>query len=741
MLGSLVRLWRHVVYLSGVAWPGVAVGAVLAVTVFMADMALSLRSGLGTLADLLIVLVGTALGLGVVGLGVIVVRLVLRSWPAWLAAGLLSSFVFLYVVLEGMEAGPSIGVLVAAGIVVLSAALGGAIALLARRSTGMGPGRRMASWLLLLVSVAGAIAAAVWLAGGGTDPYVALQQPRDAPAPVTLQASDPSQGGRHAVRSLFYGSGTDRRRPEYRSEVSLRTEPVDASVLLENLKGFKGRVRGWYWGFGGDAVPLNGRVWYPEGDGPFPLVLVVHGNHQMEQHSDPGYAYLGRLLASRGFIVASVDENFLNTSWSGDLGGEMVARGYLLLRHLAEWRRWNATPGTPFHRRVDMSRIALIGHSRGGEAILHAAALNRVPCLPIDCHVRFDFGFSIQALVALAPIDGSSEDASEPPAVDNVSYLVLHGSHDGDVSSFEGLRAFKRARFTDGRDRFKAAVYVYRANHGQFNTVWGNDDMGPPFSRLLLKTALLGGAEQRRVAEVFVSGFLEAALNGRAEYVPMFRDVRTVAAWLPRTRYVSQFENPSFEAVADFDQGLDLSRGTLEGSRLAGEHLTVWRQGPVMARSEKPIGLRAVYLGWNHGAAKGLASYRITLPETAAAEWRLDAKSRLVLVLAATDDEPAPGEPVDFTVEATTSDGVVSRVPLSQVAPLPPTLRVRFTKWGYMDREFYRREAEPVFQTCEIPLALFARAGWTPARLRDLRLVFDRTRAGVIMLNAVGFSR
>ena len=50
----------------------------------------------------------------------------------------------------------------------------------------------------------------------------------------------------------------------------------------------------------------------PRGDGPFPLALIVHGNHSMEDYSDPGYAYLGELLASRGIIMASVDENFIN---------------------------------------------------------------------------------------------------------------------------------------------------------------------------------------------------------------------------------------------------------------------------------------------------------------------------------------------------------------------------------------------------------------------------------------------
>src|SRR5262249_25187404 len=158
--------------------------------------------------------------------------------------------------------------------------------------------------VLLVVSAGAWIAVAVWLAVPGVDPYAALQPPLE-PADASLPVEDPSRRGPHVVRSLTYGSGTDRRRPGDRtggarrgSGVALRTETVDASPLVKNLKGAKARVRRWYWGFGAEAFPLNGRVWYPEGGGPFPLVLVVHGNHRMEDYSDPGYAYLGELLAS-----------------------------------------------------------------------------------------------------------------------------------------------------------------------------------------------------------------------------------------------------------------------------------------------------------------------------------------------------------------------------------------------------------------------------------------------------------
>jgi hypothetical protein len=39
-----------------------------------------------------------------------------------------------------------------------------------------------------------------------------------------------------------------------------------------------GTIRKEYWGFDFTKLPVHGRVWYPDGAGPFPLVLIVHGN-------------------------------------------------------------------------------------------------------------------------------------------------------------------------------------------------------------------------------------------------------------------------------------------------------------------------------------------------------------------------------------------------------------------------------------------------------------------------------
>src|SRR5208283_5979887 len=143
------------------------------------------------------------------------------------------------------------------------------------------------------------------LAHEGSMEKIVKWRPPAGSMPAKLAAPNPGLNGPNRVAHLFYGSGTDIRRPEYGSSVAIKTHSVDASLFFKDFKGWKRWTRKKYWGFDMDSLPLNARVWYPEGPGPFPLVLIVHGNHEMSQFSDPGYAYLGELLASRGFILAS----------------------------------------------------------------------------------------------------------------------------------------------------------------------------------------------------------------------------------------------------------------------------------------------------------------------------------------------------------------------------------------------------------------------------------------------------
>ncbi|HEY7697790.1 MAG TPA: hypothetical protein VIE88_05205, partial [Vicinamibacteria bacterium] len=308
-------------------------------------------------------------------------------------------------------------------------------------------------WGLVLAALAVDALAIAWLAREGRDPFPAAAAMAPSPAPPELALPNPGERGEYEVESLTYGSGTDVRRPEFGKEAAWTSRTIDGRKLLPEWEGFGARAREWYWGFSLEKTPLNGRVWLPRGKGPFPLVLVVHGNHRMEEQSDPGYAYLGELLASRGFATVSVDENFVNGSWSGDFRGkEMPLRAWLLLEHLRQWREWNETKGHRVEGRVDLDRVALMGHSRGGEAVAIAAAFNRLSHFPDDATVAFDYGFGIRSLVSIAQIDARYPRRMK---LEDVSFLAIHGSYDSDEASFHGLRQMRRIDFTGDGYHFK----------------------------------------------------------------------------------------------------------------------------------------------------------------------------------------------------------------------------------------------------------------------------------------------
>jgi len=515
---------------------GVA-GALLLFTSFMGSRLMtSLSTPVDVLVGLLVGILSIAVLAGGVGIAVGLLRALLR-YLGWAGTGALLAFFLLF--FSEFRFPWTLALFLGVGIVVVEAFLGGGIAIASASEFRSARVRKKILVLAMLVLALAANSALFsWLAWSGTDSHLVKPAAAATASATPLEAPDPSQPGSYPVGRLSYGSGTDKHRVEYGQAVTLKTQPVDATPFVKGFKGWKEKLRRWYWGFGPDSFPLNGRVWFPEGDGPFPLVLIVHGNHHMAEFSDPGYAYLGELLASRGFILVSVDENFLNGSPLGDIPKENDARAWLLLQHLKVWRGWNETAGNRFYKKVDMENIALVGHSRGGESVAIAAAFNKLTHYPDDASVRFDFGFTIKAVIAIAPSDGQYKPAGKPVPLENVNYLVLQGGHDSDVSLFLGDRQFNRVRFTDHRNWFKASVYIYRANHGQFNTVWGRTDYPPPASWLLNLKPLLDGEEQRRIAKVYFSAFLETTLHGDARYRPLFRDQRLIKAWLPDTIYI-----------------------------------------------------------------------------------------------------------------------------------------------------------------------------------------------------------
>ena len=729
---------------SGATWALLAFWAFLIVSFLLAYVAP--HAGLGNFVGVLATFGAFALiGLGVVLLASLIARLRWRYRLA-LALALPPALMFL------MSMWAAKGMAIAAGLLVLGLSLtAGAAAGLAGRVRTRRPHGALAFLTVGLVALA---VLTVGLLRTPKDPNPALAHYRLAGA--TLDMPDPGKPGSYKVRYLTYGSGTDRYRPEFAGKASWRSHAVDGSRLDADWKGAGGWMRTLYWGFDPKRFPVQGRVWTPDGPGPFPLVLIVHGNHEMQDFSDPGYAYLGKLLASQGFILVSVDENFLNSAMDDMInplkrrsGAENDARGWMLLEHLAQWRTWNADPKNPLYGKVDMDHVGIIGHSRGGEAVAVAAAFNNLEHYPDDATLAFNYHFKLGAVAAIAPVDGQYKARERPTPLRDVNYFVIHGSLDGDVSSFMGSSQYARDKLTGEVPAFKAQLYVKDADHNQFNTGWGHNDLGLPWEFLLDERSLLKPDAQRQIAKVYLSAFLQTTLMGK-DYRPLLQDPRRGAAWLPAGYLAANYADSGTAWAATFEEDLDPGTAATTGAAIVGRNLSVWRETDVKLKWN-PLDTYVALVGWDDRVGKH-ASYSVDLGAAAAAA---GPGADLVFSAAAAGIPSLPkgykppkakGKtakddkgPLDWTVVLVDAKGAEARLPLSHDQVLYPQIKGQTRRFPEINGA---TAAEVVMRRYRLPLADFAAAN--PAldlgALKAMRFDFDRSRRGAIALDDVGLA-
>ena len=97
-------------------------------------------------------------------------------------------------------------------------------------------------------------------------------------------------------------------------------------------------------------------------------------------------------------------------------------------------------------------------------------------------------------------------------------YYVIHGARDGDVTSFPGYHTYNRAHAVDlanptvSSGQWKAMLWVYNANHNQFNSIW------------LSEAAAMPRASQEQIAKVHFGALAQAVLLRRPEYFAVLED-------------------------------------------------------------------------------------------------------------------------------------------------------------------------------------------------------------------------
>lgn len=621
-------------------------------------------------------------------------------------------------------------------IVAIGGIVGGLVGLALHRGL-----RRPTSLTLVAAAIFIVVGTVYWLLSPGDDSYLARPNP-DTASVAPLALPSPSERGPLGFDYLTYGSGTDLRRPEYGPSVAIRTSTVDASAFLPPLSKWRNRERWSYWGFDAAHLPLNGRVWYPKGLGPYPLVLIAHGNHAMWENSDFGFAWLGEHLASQGFIVVSIDASFLNSSVASDYKQEEnFARTLLLFQHLELWKQFSSAPASRFAGKVDFDNIALIGHSRGGQAVTTAAGFNWLSAHPENGNFPFHFHYDIKSIVSIAPMDPYLPSGMPVP-LSNVNFLTLYGGHDADTLGFWGLLPYYRTKFTGEGYYCKAAAYLYRANHAAFNTVWGDHDYRPPLAWMLNRKPVMAPEDQRRSAAAFITAFLKATLQGQTAYLDFLRDSRRGRHWLPDELIVTQFEDSRFRLIADFSEDLDPVTTTLPGGAVRHENFSRVLETILPLRIGNSTEQKVVYLGWDcsgrtNSTSTMLPQYSVFLPSSFPRECQLSGQHRISFILCNAKEEPTL---LDLSVELEDDEGHHIRLPLRQFAPIHPPLISKLSKGLYSFGTRNQFELAP--QTFELSIQDFILINpqFNPARLSVIRFVFDQSSRGDILLGRIGIA-
>lgn len=129
-------------------------------------------------------------------------------------------------------------------------------------------------------------------------------------------------------------------------------------------------------------VPV--KIYYPaSGPGPFPVVLVSHGLGGSRE----GYEYLGRHLASHGYVAVHLQHRGSDRDAIRERGsfrltklGSLIslANSYhrpLDLRFAVDQLEKMNRSESPLKRRLDLARVGAAGHSYGAYTVLAAAGL------------------------------------------------------------------------------------------------------------------------------------------------------------------------------------------------------------------------------------------------------------------------------------------------------------------------------------------------------------------------------
>ena len=176
--------------------------------------------------------------------------------------------------------------------------------------------------------------------------------------------------------------------------------------------------------------------------------------------SHQGYRYIADILASQGYIVISIAANGINGQDEGLSDAGASARSILIRHHLNLWAKWNngslTDPwGGLFKGKINMDKVVLVGHGRGGEGTNRAA---------IDATTS-DL-FNIVGLMSYGPT------AIGHQVTPDIHSAIILPTCDGLLPDLPGQVYVDESRDVAYSEALRSAVIVVGANHYFFNSEW-----------------------------------------------------------------------------------------------------------------------------------------------------------------------------------------------------------------------------------------------------------------------------
>jgi hypothetical protein len=295
----------------------------------------------------------------------------------------------------------------------------------------------------------------------------------------------------------------------------------------------------------------KGRIYYPaDDDGPgtafntrlgalgrVPLVVMAHGNHNPGVQNYLGYEFFQADLAKMGFVAISVDCNSQNgMGYSIPI---IEARADLIIGAIAVMQGLDGDAMSPMFGHIDFSRVGLMGHSQGGEAVVLVPQVISLP------------GVTIRAVLALAPTEGGATRGRPT----GHAFMTILPASDGDVWPNDGAIFYDRA----DPQPFKSQLFVHFTNHQFYNRQWLDDDS--TWSNAAPTPPVQSRYDHERVLVAYGCAFYRAALLGHS--TTPYLAGRLLPAGVATQHVHLSFEQPDALTIDNHEDGNGIGTNSL----------------------------------------------------------------------------------------------------------------------------------------------------------------------------------